>query len=395
MAKIKKFQGLIMPGDAPPSTVSLKRQLLFFDSIAIANPEDKALINFGEISEKFPGMSITWADYASYPLIDGYLEEYENVIRDTSSLVNRGLLRVLPARERSIDDAGANFMLYNSAISERGLLLEAIPDRNNDRPRISIPNGMISGGGISQSGHRSKYELRVNSPCKLNGITSDWEALAYLRLGRALKYMRRADANGYFPIATDSVNHNLCGMLSSSSEYVNNVNVISHEEMATYSISLDVVDTHGLENALEEMSWSDVLKVRKEILPKVSEFRGYIFNNFNNLSIHNLTQDEISKFIVKTRSDFEFCQEELAKEWEKLRIASVFKGGGATGTGAIGMSLIPSTTGTWEEILIRVIGAGLVAAATITPEVKTLIPAQRKLRNHPMFFSTMLPRVKS
>lgn len=62
MAKIKKHQGLIMPGDSPPTVASLKRQLLFFDSIAIADPQDKALVNYGEISEQFPSMHITWAD---------------------------------------------------------------------------------------------------------------------------------------------------------------------------------------------------------------------------------------------------------------------------------------------------------------------------------------------
>lgn len=392
MAKIKKHQGLIIPGDAPPTVASLKRQLLFFDSIAIADPQDKALVNSSEISERFPGMHITWADYARYPLIEGYDEEYEYVLRDTKSLVNRGLLRILPSRERSVDDAGANFVLYNSAISVQGLVFEAIPDRNNGKPLVSIPDGMISGGGLSKSGHRSKYELRVNNPCKLNGVPAEWETLAYLRLGRVLKYMRRANASGYFPVATDLVSHKLCSALSSSSGYVDQVHLANCEDLATYSISLDVVDVCELENALNDMSWADVLKVRREILPKVAEFREYIFSNYNILSVHDLTQDEVSKIVAKSRSEFERCQDELASAWEKLRIASVLKGGGITGSGAVGMSLVPSVTGTWDEILIRVVGAGLAAAAALTSEVQALIPAHRKLKNHPLFFSTMLPK---
>lgn len=384
-----------MPGDAPPTVASLKRQLLFFDSIGIADPQDRALVNYGEISEQFPSMHITWADYARYPVIDGYEEEYEYVLRDTKSLVNRGLLRILPPREKSVDDAGANFVLYNSAISVQGLVFEAIPDRSNDKPLVSIPNGLISGGGISVSGHRSKYELTVNNPSKLSGISAEWETLAYLRLGRALKYMRRADASGYFPVATDLVSHRLCSALSSSSGYFDQVCSANCRDLATYSISLDVVDVSELENALNDMSWADVLRVRREVLPKVAEFREYIFGNYNILSAHDLTQSEVTKIVAKSRSEFERYQEELASAWEKIRIASVLKGEGITGSGSVGMSLVPSLTGTWNEILVRVVGAGLAAAVAMTPEVQALIPAHRKLKNHPLFFSTMLPKKTS
>ncbi|MDZ7761721.1 MAG: hypothetical protein U5L00_15870 [Desulfovermiculus sp.] len=395
MTHEQKTKCLILPGDSPPSSGALKHQALFFDAFAIASPEDKALINFGEITEDFPGMSITWADYANYPQSDGFKEEYRETLAHADKLIKRGILRVLPAREKKPNDAGANYVLYNSAISEQGLVSRAIPDINNKNPTVLIPNGMISGGGVSQSGCSSKYELKVNSPCKLEGVSDQWKVLAYLRVGRALKYMRRANVGGYIPVSIDPVNHSLCSYLTKSSNYNTDINIKIVEDFVSYGISIGSVDPMKLELELNEMSWDDVIKLRKEILPKVEGLRNYMLSNINPIVYHQLSQEEVLASINGLREDFRKKQEEVAEEMEKLRIGSIFKGGGAIGAGTIGMSLFPSLTGTWQEILIRVVGMGLVSMSALTPEIKTLIPARRKYRNHPLFFTTMLPKQES
>lgn len=295
---------------------------------------------------------------------------------------------MLPVHEKTIDDAGNNFRIYNSAITEKNLLLQAIPDRTNGEIPVTIPDGMLAGGGIKKSGCKSKFELPVNSPCELDGVSNDWSALAYLRVGRTLKYMRRANLNGCFSIATDMVSHNICNTLSSTENYISNTTPPNIEEVSNYSISLDVVDIEELEKALSQMSWDDVIKLRREILPKVAVFRNHIVKKLRPLRKGYITQDDASKVILGIRSEFEILQEDLAAEWEKIRIATVVRGGGSAG----GISLIPSLTGTWEEILIRVIAGGLVAASIISPRIESLIPASRKLRSHPLYFSTMLPK---
>ena len=65
MSKQKEIKSLILPGESPPSESQLKRQLLFFDSILIIHPDDRALINEGEIVEKFPNTTIKWAEQNS------------------------------------------------------------------------------------------------------------------------------------------------------------------------------------------------------------------------------------------------------------------------------------------------------------------------------------------
>ena len=392
MAKKNTYKGLILPGDLPLRSASLKRQLLFFDSIAIASPHDKALVHHEEISEDFPGMSMKWGEYANFPRSEDYFESYETMLKDASLPIRKGLIHILPHREKNSDDAGANFMLYNSAISDKRLVLNAIPDFHDSRPTIAIPDGIITGGGLSQAGYTSKYELKVNNPYQIGKIAREWELLAYLRIGRALKYMRRANNNGYIPVATDEVNHSLCNVLTASQNIDDKI--ISDRSNNNY-IPLEIVDPYELEHALNEMSWSEVLKVRKKILPKASNFRKSLFDSFNSLSKKEYAPSEISKYISELKRNFQTHQNELANEWEKFRIASVLRTGGVVGASAIGMSAIPSLSGTWEEIFIRVVGVGLISIATLTAELKTLIPAKRKVKKHPLFFSTMLPNSKS
>lgn len=397
MAKRRKYNGLILPSDFPPTSASLKRQLLFFDTIAIASPHDKALVNYEEMSEDFPGMTIKWGEYANFPRSEGYLEAYEDIVHDANMPIKKGLIHILPHRERSSDDAGVNFMLYNSAISKKSLVLPAIPDLKNSSPSIAIPDDMLSGGGLSKTGHSSKYELKVNKPYKVENVSPEWGALAYLRLGRSLKYMRRANTIGYAPIAIDEVNHSLCSALTTSNHFETqrNPNKNNSKSINNWHVPIEVVDPFELESALNEMTWNEVLKVRKAILPKTSNYRKYIFKSFRKLPKGKYEPSEIRNYIEELRQDFESCQDELVREWEKFRIASICKSGGMVGTSAIGMSAIPSFSGTWEEIFIRVVGAGLVSVATLTPELKTLIPAYRKVKEHPLFFSTMLPSSES
>ncbi len=386
MADKRNMHGLIIPGDGPLSQAALKRQLLFFDSVSVIDPKDRALVNAGEITETFPNMTVRWEDYAAYPRTENFLEEYSYLLGDTKILQRKGILRILAPLQKNPDEAGVNFMLYNSAISEPEFIVNAIPDLSQNKPNVIIPNGMICGGGMAQSGFHSKYELKVNNPYKLSGIDYAWQALAYLRVGRALKYMRRAYTENCFPIACDTVNHNISKVFLS--DRTGTIGAHSLQEFTNYSISLEVVDAWELEQALNEMSWDDVLKIRREILPKIATFRDYVISKANVLGKSQPdSADEAKKLIIDLKGEFEQKKENLATEWEKLRIASLTKGGGATG----GLSLVTSFSAAWEENLFNVISLGLVAVSSLTPELKSLIPARRKVRKHPLYFTTLFP----
>ena len=88
--------------------------------------------------------------------------------------------------------------------------------------------------------------------------------------------------------------------------------------------------------------------------------------------------------------DYENKKKELKKTWEQLRIASILKTGGIVGTGNIGLSLLPMNI-SWIDWMMKLIGTGLVGTAVITPELKSLIPARREVKKHPLFFCDYLP----
>ena len=131
MPHFNKIHGLVIPGDSPPKVSSLKRQVLFFDSISLVHPDDRAVINDCELAEKFPGMEIKRSEYASYPRSYDYEDELRSIIDDTRTIQNRGIIRISHPYVFSSEDAGANFMLYNSVISDENLILSAVPDLTN------------------------------------------------------------------------------------------------------------------------------------------------------------------------------------------------------------------------------------------------------------------------
>ncbi|MCK4502892.1 MAG: hypothetical protein KAU22_07630, partial [Desulfuromonadales bacterium] len=67
MSKKKTFKGLILPYDNPPRRSSIKRQLIFFDSLLMPSHDDAALVNDFEVTEKFPGTEIAWARRTPFP----------------------------------------------------------------------------------------------------------------------------------------------------------------------------------------------------------------------------------------------------------------------------------------------------------------------------------------
>ena len=338
-------------------------------------------------------MTIQWSDYALYPRSDGYSEEFGYILRDTQKLQRRGIFRVLRPYAKNSNDAGVNFMLYNSAISDSGLVKRAIPDFiSTCKPKISIPNGMVTGGGLTQSGYRSKYELNVKAPCKIEKIDDSWQTLAYLRTGRILKAMRRSYLEGMFPIAFDETSQNIFSIIAERFLFTDNyVDSSFHEGVANSSISLDVIDPVELEMAVDNMSWDDVLQIRKEILPVVASFRDYVLKKISVISNNHYSDSElIRKEIIQLKMDFENKREEVIMQWEKLRIASILKFGGVVGAGKVGLSLLPINTISFSNLLINIVSGGLIGMATLKPEIQGLIIAKSNLRKHPLFFFNSL-----
>lgn len=392
MPKEHKYKALLLPADAPPAEVKLKRHLLFFDHIAIIDPQDRALINDGEVTETFSGMTVTWAARANFPRIENYQDQMESLLQKTKPLQSRRLLSVLPVRTPVIDQ-GIAWTLYGSAISDASLLAASVPDASISKPSIQIPNGVVYGMGISVTGHKSKYDVSFSPVAHLPAtIDPAWSSLGQLRIARAIKGLRRSFAESALPVALDDANQGILEhLLIADSANVGQMKAA--DALAQFSISLDVVDPVQLESALQDMSWPEVLKVRKEILPKIAELRKSLFESLTHLKIRSdLTFVEYQDALYALKKDFENKKQNLADEWEKLKIAATLKFCGTLGAG--GLTLLKPAS-SWIEQALHLGSVGLIGAATLSPELKSLIPAVKKVRTHPLFFTDKLKNINN
>jgi len=396
---VERCDALIVPADDSPSDVAIKKAILFFDSVTLANPADLALVNHMEVEDKFPnGMSMFWATRNKFPRSSGYSDGMERMLSDTSALRSRGIVRLTPEGPLPTVDAGMNYLIWHSAIASANLLDAAAPDRyQHSKPPLGIES-YIRGALISIGGFQSKYQMiETRPPARFSDVDEEWSMFAELRLGRALKYLRLSHALGLSPLAFDQPNQQI---LSASAEFGSMLrqHQYSVEEPVHKSIQLDfdILEPQDFQNALKEMSWNEVQKLRKYILPGMNNLRAYLKRSVQlQGKASSLDSDTYQKALVNLSNEFRVAKEKLAVDWEKLRIAAICKIGlGAAGGAylANGTGLIGTIVGVpWIDTLTKMFGAGLVATSALSSELQALIPARRLVKQHPLYFTDKLP----
>ena len=146
------------------------------------------------------------------------------------------------------------------------------------------------------------------------------------------------------------------------------------------------------------MSWQEVVRLRKEILPGMHLLRSELNKAINaqrNASLNNL--EKYNDCLINIAKDYQEKRERLAEEWEKLRIGAICKLGGATAltTAADISGLIAITTGApWVDLLIKMFSSGLLATGALSDQLSGLIPARRAVKKHSMYFIDKLPKKK-
>lgn len=392
MKNKKKTIGLILPADTPPRRSSLKRQLLFFDSVLLPSDEDIALINEHEISEKFPnGMVVQWSLRTPFPRSQDYGEIVREIRAETDFLQKRGLIRFLPVLTPNIDP-GANWFIYHNAISDPSIVKAAVPEADSNPPQIPPSNGVYTGCTISAGGYKSRYDLDAKPVYELSDVHPQWNGIAHARVARALKFIRRAYGESAFPVALDPPNVGVCSSLISNSIGQENESTL----LAQNAISLDVVDPLLLDKNLENMNWNDVLHLRRIILPNIANLRQELFKRAIKLCrIQGSNLSAYRKVLLDMDGELKRHQDELSKAWDGLRIKGILTAGRAVGLLGLGqalpglnMLLSPQSI---YQLLLGVVSAGLVSAAGLSKEIKEYIICRNKVVNHPLFFIDKLP----
>jgi hypothetical protein len=146
---VNSFKALVLPSDAPPPHIAVKRQLLFFDSVLLVDPQsDRAILNRGDLAPE-RGMKMTmedgvtrlvdigYGDAGTYSRSPSYVEAHRVLFAQTSRLQTQGKVRILKALPPNVADPRLNWVTSAQASHDRALVRAALPDYRAGTPAVS------------------------------------------------------------------------------------------------------------------------------------------------------------------------------------------------------------------------------------------------------------------
>ncbi|HZF51972.1 MAG TPA: hypothetical protein VE093_25140 [Polyangiaceae bacterium] len=382
-------KALILPADTPPRRTSIKRQLLFFDSVLLIDPEtDFAVLNSGEITETFPnGRVIRWGEYGSYSRSLDYVEEHRLLFAETHKLQTQGKIRILKPPAPTVMDPKFNWLSSVAASHEEALVLAALPDyKQGTHAYYRKYSGWYNAMVLSDTNYESKHKWMLSAHHhEMQGIDIEWNQIGWVRLGRALKSLRRAGIEGAAPLALDKVNQNICLALGSKAYH----QPPSASDLATQVIALDAVDPLQLDEQLAEMSWDEVVRLRKEVLPHVAKLRKILEDSVVAArKPQNANMEAYSRALAEIKEKHKKATSEVREAWSRLKFKTI-DAGLATTTG--GLSTI-APPGGWATVLLGIAGTfiGKMIQGTAA-DLHKLVLASRAAKQSPLFFFDVLP----
>jgi hypothetical protein len=376
----RKMRGLVMPGDTVVPSGKLKKQLLFFDEVILSDPSDGSLIADRELQHiSSDGSHELWeAERGPFPRHADYEAHFSELLRGTETLQRRGKLRVLRPQDWRVVDPWLRMNLHLAAIADAELVRSAIPDFS-EKKRVEYPDGIVYARGVFHLEGQpppQMLQLRRDPPYRIPDIDDHWNSVAYLRLGRTVKYVRVAQINDAAPVAWDD---STSGILEAIGRLAFR-ELPSPEMIAAVAIELDVFEPQELEAALEEMPWTEVVKIRKEILPHIAQYRSKIVLTAQRLYRAQVRDiDQYRKIVEADRQSLNAAQEELLKAWQGLKIMAVFRGLGGAGATSL---IIPSD---WTDLLGRILTGLAVGIGVLAGDIKTFLQTRERVGRHPLF----------
>lgn len=374
-----KIRGLIMPGDTVMPVGKIKKHLLFFDEVVLPDLSDCSLVADREISDTYPdGMEIWLSDRVPFTQEEDYEAKFAELIIGTEQLRRRGILTVLHQNDWRIIDPWLRLHLFKAAIADARLVKSAIPDISANK-RIKIPDGVYGDGDIVKSGWKRIPQIRTDPPFRIQGIDDYWNIMAYSRIGRATKYIRVAQIKNAAPVAFDDSTSNILLALGRLSFQ----DLPKPDMMANLAIYTDVINSEELERALEDLSWDDIIQIRREILPTVANYRAEIIKKARRICNEGIIDfTRYGEIIAADRSALDDAKEKLQTAWQGLKIVSSLKCLAASaGAGAVAL-LVPSD---WTALLATILTGIAMGGGAVAGEIKTVLQARESVMKQPLF----------
>jgi hypothetical protein len=356
----------------------VKRQLLFFDALLLLLPDDEAILNTGDLSEEFPpangfpARSITQGPVWKYPRSDDYEDEYRRLRIETQRVQGSGALRFVGRRPLGLD-VRETWVAATAATQKTELLRAAIPDFDPSMPPLYAhpascgPLVLMSVTGFT-SLHAWMQDLRLEL---LDGVDYHWQTVATGRLGRLMKAIRRASLEEAVPLATDAANENMCLTLGSQAYGASP----TPDQLAATAVALDAVDPTTLDVALADMSWEDVMKLRKEILPHAKKLRHHLKVVVR--AANRPQSSDLSEYIQALnalRDKHAKARDDLRGAWKRLGFKLVE---GAIAAAPAGLTAIAPSPEWARSLTAFALGAAFKTVASLPTEIQSIVAANR------------------
>ena len=382
-------KALILPADVPPRASSVKRQLLFFDSVLLIDPEsDAAILNPGEVSETFEnGRTVRWGEYCPYSRSSEYVESHRLLFAATHKLQTQGKIRILKAAPASVMDPKFSWIASAAASQDEVLLRSALPDYQPEAdPYYLKPNSWYLGMVPSAIGYESKHRWMLESSHReLPELATEWNRLGWVRLGRTIKSLRRAGIESALPVALERVNQNICLALGSKSYK----NPPSAPDLANHAISVDVVDPAHLDDKLNDLTWDEVVQLRKAVLPHVAKLRQLLVDAVAIAQVpQNADPQAYLRALRELKEKHKRATNDAREAWSRLSFKTVETAALSTMGGL--STLAPP--GGWAHV-IQAIALAFVTnmAKGALGDVTKLQAARDNLKASPLLFFDTLP----
>ena len=142
-----------------------------------------------------------------FPRRPEYEPAIQSLILETESVQRHGIIRVIRNTAAPYVNPGMNYVLWHGAISDAKLVTAAAPDRSLEKAPSFQIGSYMRGVVMAPEGHTSKYAIpNFREAFEFHAFGFEWTAVAHLRIGRLLKYLRFTHGRSLCPLAPDPIN---------------------------------------------------------------------------------------------------------------------------------------------------------------------------------------------
>lgn len=326
----------IVTHDHPPSLSNLKRLSLMNDVVYFSDLNDLALICDDETSSVDNGVTFRMGGVAPYPRESEYESIFTENLNHSEQMINEKIL--FPINTLNINNytPALHWMAYQSAIKDKELVRSA----SEEVPGVSLINGIYSPLSIATAQGRSNHWYKREETESIEGMSPETQILSQVRVGRALKSLSMASSLGASPVVLDDINSKVISRLLHDKNYQLDIHTYANS-----AIEQEILDISILEKELEDVSWQDILQMRRETLPAINKTRRFLLDSSMALfPFASASPNEFKNKAIELRKEYWKLKHEEQRKWHQLGLSTAISTGftltGTTitvGTGLIGL----------------------------------------------------------